>query len=392
MTTERDLLRAVAREPDDDAPRLAYSDRLEEQGQTDRAEFIRAQVHLAGLTDDSPRRRELAFRCRQLLDAHERRWLEPFGEPLMEWCWSRGFVEVIRLDPESLAVRGRDLFETTPLRRLILSGLGGELQALDLVPTDNRLSALELIGIDLDPGALQWLPSFRQLAALSELDLAFNRLDDSTVNFFCEKPFFQNLSVLRLAGNPFTEPGRQRLRDHFGSRVSFLPDRYPERLYAIQDDRLRTGWGRDLTQLLLVATTERIRLAVLDHAGNLLRIDRHEIPQEPGFDREEREGRREEVCDARLNELGFQSATIKVKRFEFDLDWGGMHHWGGTHDRGGIRDFPAFWCDEFDRPFSPEIEGFRRWLADWMRLDKFVWELGGDDMWLDRKTGEVTDT
>jgi uncharacterized protein (TIGR02996 family) len=48
MTTERDLLRAVAREPDDDAPRLAHSDWLEEQGQTERAEFIRAQVRLLG--------------------------------------------------------------------------------------------------------------------------------------------------------------------------------------------------------------------------------------------------------------------------------------------------------------------------------------------------------
>jgi hypothetical protein len=130
----------------------------------------------------------------------------------------------------------------------------------------------------------------------------------------------------------------------------------------------------------MVASLEEIRLAVFDHAGNLLRIDRHEIPQEPRFDREEREVRRNEICDARLNELGFQSATIKVKRFAFDLGW------------GGIYDFAILGCDQFDRPDVRDEEGARLWLTSWMQRDGFVWDWGGDDMWLDRKTGEVTDT
>ena len=41
------LLAAVAESPDDDVVRLVYADWLEEQGEADAANFIRAQVHLA---------------------------------------------------------------------------------------------------------------------------------------------------------------------------------------------------------------------------------------------------------------------------------------------------------------------------------------------------------
>src|SRR5262249_25871738 len=155
--------------------------------------------------------------------------------------------------------------------------------------------------------------------------LTFNRLRDSAVSFLCAAPFFQNLSLLRLACNPFTERGRQRLRDHFGSRVSFARERYPERLYTIQDVRLRVGWGHDLTQFLMVATTEQVRVALFDHAGNLLRIERRVVPQESGTDARAQEKQRVVVRDAWLTELGYRSETIQVRRFTFEPDWGGIY-------------------------------------------------------------------
>jgi uncharacterized protein (TIGR02996 family) len=75
MTQERNLLRMIAREPDD-APRLVYADWLEDHGLDDRAEFIRAQVRLSHMREDSRERRELAFRCRQLIEAHENEWFD----------------------------------------------------------------------------------------------------------------------------------------------------------------------------------------------------------------------------------------------------------------------------------------------------------------------------
>lgn len=46
-TTEQALLRAILDTPADDAPRLIYADWLEENGQPERAEFIRVQCELA---------------------------------------------------------------------------------------------------------------------------------------------------------------------------------------------------------------------------------------------------------------------------------------------------------------------------------------------------------
>lgn len=43
MTTEQDLFAAIVATPDDDGPRLVYADWLEEHGDSERCEFIRAQ-------------------------------------------------------------------------------------------------------------------------------------------------------------------------------------------------------------------------------------------------------------------------------------------------------------------------------------------------------------
>jgi uncharacterized protein (TIGR02996 family) len=47
------FLAAVCAAPDDDTPRLAFADWLEEQGETERAEFIRVQVELASVEADA---------------------------------------------------------------------------------------------------------------------------------------------------------------------------------------------------------------------------------------------------------------------------------------------------------------------------------------------------
>lgn len=51
-TDEAALLKAIIADPADDLPRLAYADLLEEAGEDDRAEFIRAQVGFARLQSE----------------------------------------------------------------------------------------------------------------------------------------------------------------------------------------------------------------------------------------------------------------------------------------------------------------------------------------------------
>ena len=50
------LLAAAKEAPHDDAPRLVLSDWLDDHGEPERAEFIRAQLRLAPTRKDSPAR------------------------------------------------------------------------------------------------------------------------------------------------------------------------------------------------------------------------------------------------------------------------------------------------------------------------------------------------
>lgn len=47
MTDHDALVRAICEQPDDDTPRLIYADFLDENGESSRAEFVRAQIELA---------------------------------------------------------------------------------------------------------------------------------------------------------------------------------------------------------------------------------------------------------------------------------------------------------------------------------------------------------
>src|SRR5215471_3698309 len=92
MSLHEAFLRSIIEAPDDDAPRLAYSDWLEEHGEPDRAEFIRVQCRLAALDEDDPERRELQKREYELLADHWGEWAGPLVGTVRSWQFRRGFV------------------------------------------------------------------------------------------------------------------------------------------------------------------------------------------------------------------------------------------------------------------------------------------------------------
>jgi uncharacterized protein (TIGR02996 family) len=137
------FLEAILAEPDDDAHRLVYADWLDEHGDADRAEFIRLQVEAARLPVWSARRRELAGREGELLQAHEREWAAPVGGQVDRWRFRRGFVEKVTLSAVDFLRRGEQLFAAAPVRRINLHHVGA---LPDLVvhdaPAQRRLLAL----------------------------------------------------------------------------------------------------------------------------------------------------------------------------------------------------------------------------------------------------------
>lgn len=84
---------AVRAAPDDDLPRLIFADYLEERGDP-RGPFIRAQIALARMPADDPRREEHVAVEAESLAAHEAEWLGDLADTLYRWWFHRGFLEV----------------------------------------------------------------------------------------------------------------------------------------------------------------------------------------------------------------------------------------------------------------------------------------------------------
>jgi uncharacterized protein (TIGR02996 family) len=75
LTAHDSFLLAIIEDPDDVGLRLAFADWLDEQGQPDRADFLRVQCQRARLPEGDGQEPELAARERALLAHHTGQWL-----------------------------------------------------------------------------------------------------------------------------------------------------------------------------------------------------------------------------------------------------------------------------------------------------------------------------
>jgi uncharacterized protein (TIGR02996 family) len=169
MSDERALQAAIIAHPEEDTPRLAYADWLDEHDDPDRAEFIRVQCRLADLPPSEPewvdlieRQDELVARLlhrrlthvaelpdrfyfgTDLLDAHEEAFRRGF--PYFIDCqisgtqWNRAAVARAGADLERLTrtttLRGFQPYGTPPplLTELLASPVIAELNGLALSP------------------------------------------------------------------------------------------------------------------------------------------------------------------------------------------------------------------------------------------------------------------
>src|SRR5262245_7236808 len=76
VTAEQGFLESITTNPEDDTPRLVYADWLDDQGQSERAEFIRLQIQLARMSEDDPQRPNLVDREQELFQRHRVEWRE----------------------------------------------------------------------------------------------------------------------------------------------------------------------------------------------------------------------------------------------------------------------------------------------------------------------------
>src|SRR3954468_10687525 len=93
MTEREALLAGVCANPDDDTPRLVFADWLQENGEEERAEFIRVQVASEQLPLSNRARQPYFVRERELLDLHEDQWRAELSDAFYGQPFIRGFVE-----------------------------------------------------------------------------------------------------------------------------------------------------------------------------------------------------------------------------------------------------------------------------------------------------------
>ena len=209
--TDEAFLKAILADPDDDAPRLIYADWLDEHGDGDRAEFIRAQC--------GPGRPDLEARARDLLAVHEASWVAPLRGLAVAWEFRRGFVEAVTCDARTFARRARELFALAPVSALRLRGLRGCVAALTNCPYLARPLDLDLSLNSLGQAGTYELMRWRHLRYPRRLDLSANRIGAGGARAILSNPDLFSLDEIVLSRNPIPERELEELRWRFRQRV-----------------------------------------------------------------------------------------------------------------------------------------------------------------------------
>src|SRR5262249_12216453 len=124
------LLSAIRESVEDDLPRLAYADWLEENGEPELAEFIRVECRLAGMPDDHPERRPLFRRDLEPLSAFKDTWVGPVRHECIFWEVRRGFLDEVSTTAANFLGHSEQIFRRHPLRVARLGVVEDDLDGL----------------------------------------------------------------------------------------------------------------------------------------------------------------------------------------------------------------------------------------------------------------------
>jgi uncharacterized protein (TIGR02996 family) len=263
MSDEEALLAAIAAQPEEDTPRLAYADWLDEHGDHIRAEFIRVQIEIARV-ETLPRmvlnrHVDLFKRQQDLLDNHRDALLGQLAafSKVAEIEFERGFVSELALGVDSLVNSRPSIASTNPLPRIIIQDVTERVRYIlgfwlhpsaaepfteiiseigtvpdraihersqsrrgpGLVPFEfhplswSRLDKLDLSGCHFGDRSVASLLRTTSFPVLTDLDLSANYLTDAGVRALLASRLPSQLSRLILGGNPIEDQGAIELAE-----------------------------------------------------------------------------------------------------------------------------------------------------------------------------------
>ncbi len=221
MSDDAALLAAILAHPDEDTPRLMYADWLQENGQPDRAEFIRIQC--------DPTAEEAAEdRAAELEERNRAKWLAGLPQfPDARWEFRRGFPEYLDTTGELMLERYEAFARLPWLRCLSLHELhNSSVRDFANRPWNPQWIELELqahpTGLlfesDYDhTPALTAIAHCPQVVQLHRLHLSMFDFTPHAIHVFAESRHLAELDNITLS---FVYEGDfTPLRERFGERL-----------------------------------------------------------------------------------------------------------------------------------------------------------------------------
>lgn len=213
------LFARIMEEPEDDAPRLIYSDILEEAGDTDRAEFIRLQIRHARMAEDDPDRNGLQLRIEELRSEHGVDWINELPQfRHVHWeIFERGFISTARFEkPDDFFDRSAAVFRATPVTRLRLEQFySDDIRKLAPMTILNHVQELDLEGgCRAGNAGIASLVEADQLKSVVSIKAPNNNLGPAAIRMLANAPFASRLVNLDVSRNDIHDDGAASLADH----------------------------------------------------------------------------------------------------------------------------------------------------------------------------------
>jgi uncharacterized protein (TIGR02996 family) len=201
------FLDAIREQPEDDTLRLIYADFLEDQGDDDRAEFVRLQVRLRRMRPSDPQWAALDARSRELTAVNGGRWVGERPASLKEWSFRGGLVDRLVFQHDAVLADVEPLLLRHPGSHLVLGSVA-------LLPPLARCAALgQVRGLTINcPLAhggriLDSLFDSPNLRGLHVLSLRGEGIDNHLVRALVQSPGLRELRTLRLHGTSLSDAG-----------------------------------------------------------------------------------------------------------------------------------------------------------------------------------------
>jgi uncharacterized protein (TIGR02996 family) len=205
------FLSDIIANPDDDTPRLVYADWLDENGDPERARFIRVQCRLAAMGQYDPERDELEDEQAALLATNGKKWLKPLAKITTNVQFRRGFPHRFALPAAKFAAKGEAAFAAAPTLRdyRVLQPKKGWDELL-ACPALEKVASFDASGHRLTVASVRAMGRSPHFGKLQELDLTWSSLSSSIVEL-AGSPCLSRPRKLMLTGCGIRDAGLEAL-------------------------------------------------------------------------------------------------------------------------------------------------------------------------------------